>query len=161
MFPALSSGLPLESGVRYEIEGTVVVSHTVSTITNGTVTDVLSTSFTTPTLTYGWIDYSYNTGTSATFAAGAVDTVTFDTATTSIGTDAIANSISRSTTGTNSGYVYIRFRGHIKTSASGSLLPKIKFNFTDVGGVGSNSGAIQAGSWMKVVKVPETVGAWA
>jgi non-canonical (house-cleaning) NTP pyrophosphatase len=160
LFPALANGVAVESGFRYEIEGTFVVSHTVTTITNGTVTDVLSTSFNTPSLTYGWMEYGYASSTTATFAAGTTDTITGDVVTTTLTNDAIANTISRSTTGTNSGYVYIRFRGVVKTSAAGNILPRIKFNYTDAGGVGTNSGAIQAGSWMRVTKVAETTTGW-
>jgi hypothetical protein len=160
LFPALANGVAVESGFRYEIEGTFVVSHTVTTITNGTVTDVLSTSFNTPSLTYGWMEYGYASSTTATFAAGTTDTITGDVVTTTLTNDAIANTISRSTTGTNSGYVYIRFRGVVKTSAAGNILPRIKFNYTDVGGVGTNSGIIQAGSWMRVTKVAETTSGW-
>jgi hypothetical protein len=160
LFPALANGVAVESGFRYEIEGTFVVSHTVTTITNGTVSDVLSTSFNVPTLAYGWMEYGYATSTTATFAAGTTDTITGDVVTTTLTNDAIANSISRSTTGTTSGYIYIRFRGVVKTSAAGNILPRVKFNYTDAGGVGSNSGIIQAGSWMRVTKVSESTGAW-
>ena len=160
LFPALANGVAVESGFRYEIEGTFVVSHTVTTITNGTVSDVLSTSFNVPSLTYGWMEYGYATSTTATFAAGTTDTITGDVVTTTLTNDAIANSISRSTTGTTSGYIYIRFRGVVKTSAAGNILPRIKFNYTDAGGVGSNSGIIQAGSWMRVTKVAETTSGW-
>jgi hypothetical protein len=160
LFPAVANGVAVESGFRYEIEGTFVVSHTVTTITNGTVTDVLSTSFNTPSLTYGWMEYGYATSTTATFAAGTTDTIAEDVVTTTLTNDAIANSISRSTTGTTNSYIYIRFRGVVKTSAAGNILPRIKFNYTDAGGVGTNSGAIQAGSWMRVTKVAETTTGW-
>jgi hypothetical protein len=106
------------------------------------------------------MEYGYATSTTATFAAGTTDTITGDVVTTTLTNDAIANSISRSTTGTTSGYIYIRFRGVVKTSAAGNILPRIKFNYTDAGGVGSNSGIIQAGSWMRVTKVAETTSGW-
>ena len=158
-FPALANGAPLESGFRYEFEGVFVLSHTVTWV-SGSITDTIYTSFSTPSLTYGWVEYGYTTSTSATFAAGTSDTLTSDMVTTNLGNDAIANAISRSSTGSTSGYVYVRFRGSLKTSASGNLLPRVKFNLSTAAGDGSNSGAIQAGSWMRVTKVAETTSGW-
>ena len=157
-FPALANGAPLESGFRYEFEGVLVLNHSVTRVT-GTVTDTLYVNFNTPSLTYGWVEYNYTTSTTATFTAGASDTVTSDVVTTSLGTDAVAN-VASSSSGTVTRYVYVRFRGSLKTSASGNLLPQVKFNLNTTAGDGSNAGAIQAGSWMRVTKVAETTTGW-
>jgi hypothetical protein len=157
-FPALTNGVALESGFRYEFEGVLVLSHSAIRVT-GSISDTIYTSFSTPTLSYGWVEYNYTTSTSATFAAGTSDTVTSDVVTTTLTNDAVANVVT-SSSGTVTGYVYVRFRGSLKTSASGNLLPRVKFNLNTTSGDGSNSGIIQAGSWMRVTKVSESTGAW-
>jgi len=155
-FPALTNGISLESGVRYEFEALLMLYNFATFFSSGTTSCTLTVGFALPTVTYAHADFNYSVGTTSTFGS-ATDTLTYNAVTTALGTGVGISTATRSTTGTDSRYAYVRIRGHLKTSASGNFRPTVNYAGTGIGGYGGN---IMAGSWMSIKKTPETMGAW-
>jgi len=155
-FPALTNGISLESGVRYEFEGVLMLYNFATFFSSGTTSCTLTLGFALPTVTYAHADFNYSVGTSSTFGS-ATDTLTYNAVTTALGTGVGISTATRSTAGTDNRYAYVRVRGHLKTSASGNFRPTVNYAGTGIGAYGGN---IMAGSWISIRKTPETMGAW-
>jgi len=157
LFPALTNGISLESGVRYEFEGVFILRVAATFFSSGTTTGTLNLGFALPTTTYAHAEFYSTSGTSSTFGA-ATDTMIFNAETTALTTNGVGvATATRSTAGTATTYAYVRVKGHLKTSATGYFNPKVTVTTT---GLGSSDGNIYAGSWIAIKKTPETVGTW-
>ena len=160
VFTALTNGLSLESGVRYEFEGVFIFRNTATFAVSGSITSSLTLGFSTPTTTYAHVDLQSTTGTTATFNS-TVDTLTFNAVTTAITSGGFPISTATAASGVTNQYAYVRFRGHLKTSATGYFMPKATFAASGAGAAnGTVGGALLAGSWLAVKKTPESIGAW-
>jgi hypothetical protein len=160
VFTALTNGLSLESGVRYEFEGVFIFRNTATFSISGSITSTLTLGFSTPTTTYAQVDLQSTTGATATFGS-TVDTLTFNAVTTALTSGGFSISTATAASGVTNQYAYVRVRGHLKTSAAGYFMPKATYAASGAGaGNGTVGGALLAGSWLSVKKTPESVGAW-
>ena len=157
VFPALTNGISLETGTRYEFEGVFMFSVTATFFSSGTTTGTINLGFALPTTTYAHAEFYSTSGATSTFGS-ATDTLIFNAETTALTTNgAGVATATRTTAGTATTYAYVKVRGHLKTSASGNFNPTLTITTT---GLGSSGGSILAGSWISIKKTPETMGAW-